>query len=63
MKTKKLKIKTDYYLECPDCGGTMFLENVFESVIHSEVGQLWKCKTCLKEYHLTLKEYKQKELK
>jgi hypothetical protein len=36
------------------------LENVFESVIHSEVGQLWKCKTCKKEYHLTLKEYKPK---
>ena len=60
MKIQQLKIITDYILECPSCENTMFLVNFFEAVIHPEVGQLWKCRTCGKEYHLTLKEYKPK---
>ena len=61
MKGQAIKIRSNYYLECPDCGGEMFLENNFEALVtNPRVGHLWKCKKCSKEYHLKMVEYKPK---
>lgn len=62
MRTESLRINQDYSLECPDDGNTMKLENVFESVLHPEVGQLWHCKFCGQDFHLKLVKFKPKKL-
>lgn len=63
-KTFGIKIRTDYFIECPNCGGKMKLLNVTEALVFNpQVGQLWQCEKCAEEFHLVMKKHKPNQTK